>query len=85
MTSLEESGGPFLFGEFGIPDCMYFPVLTRFRTYGVELPSPLEEYGRRVETHIAVERWHQVAKPAPAIANYDAMIREWGGDPEAML
>ena len=35
---LEQSGGPFLFGRFSIADAMYFPVLTRFRTYGVELP-----------------------------------------------
>ena len=33
---LEASGGPFLFGRFSIADAMYFPVLTRFRTYGVD-------------------------------------------------
>jgi glutathione S-transferase len=28
-----ESGGPFLFGSFGVADAMYAPVATRFRTY----------------------------------------------------
>ena len=29
--------GPYLFGAFTIADVMYAPVVTRFRTYGVEL------------------------------------------------
>ena len=33
---LDASGGPFLFGRFSIADAMYFPVLTRFRTYAVK-------------------------------------------------
>ena len=38
-ASLATSPGPFLLGEFGIADAMYYPVLTRFRTYGVPLPA----------------------------------------------
>ncbi|MFP3616906.1 glutathione S-transferase, partial [Paraburkholderia sp. SIMBA_050] len=34
---LAASGGPFLFGEFGIADAMYAPVLMRFNTYAPEL------------------------------------------------
>ena len=30
-------GGPFLFGAFTNADAMYAPVVTRFRTYGVDL------------------------------------------------
>jgi glutathione S-transferase len=81
--ALDASGGPFLYGEFGISDCMYFPVLTRFRTYDVELPSALEAYAERVESHPAVEEWRRAAAAAPAIAIYDEMIRARGGDPEA--
>ena len=44
---LDASGGPFLFGRFSIADAMYFPVLTRFRTYGVKLPSTLVPVRRR--------------------------------------
>ena len=34
------AGGPFLFGEFGLADAFYAPVVLRFRTYGVPLDSP---------------------------------------------
>ncbi len=32
-----EDGG-FLFGRFSIADCMYAPVVSRFRTFGVAMP-----------------------------------------------
>ncbi len=44
---LDASGGPFLFGRFSTADVMYFPVLTRFRTYGVELPRSLGAFRGR--------------------------------------
>ena len=81
--ALDASGGPFLGGGFGIPDCMYFPVLTRFRTYDVGLPEDLEVYARSVESHPSVESWRRVAAAAPAIPTYDEMIRSLGGDPAA--
>jgi glutathione S-transferase len=31
------TGGPFLFGQFSNADAMFAPVVTRFRTYGVDL------------------------------------------------
>lgn len=42
--ALETSGGPFLFGKWSIADAMYTPVATRFRSYGVQLPEPLQAY-----------------------------------------
>jgi glutathione S-transferase len=81
--TLESSGGPFLFGKFSIADCMYFPVLTRFRTYGVELDSHAEAYARELDAHDTIERWQQVALTAPAIPVYDRAIRRLGGDLEA--
>lgn len=38
---LERSGGPFLFGEWGIVDAFFTPVATRFRSYGILL----DDYG----------------------------------------
>jgi len=35
------SRGPWLCGERGIVDAFYAPVMTRFRTYGVQLPAAL--------------------------------------------
>lgn len=46
-TSLRErfaGNGPWLAGTRSIADAMYAPVVTRFRTYGVELPDRLTQY-----------------------------------------
>jgi glutathione S-transferase len=80
--SLDASGGPFLFGKFSIADCMYFPVLTRFRTYGVELDRHAEAYAREMDAHDSIEKWRQVALTAPRIPVYDQAIRRLGGDPD---
>jgi glutathione S-transferase len=82
---LEASGGPFLFGRFTIADAMYFPVLTRFRTYGVELPRPLLGYAEALETHPAVRALIAVASTAPRIPVYDDYLRRFGGDPDGAL
>ena len=80
--SLNASGGPFLFGKFSVADCMYFPVLTRFRTYDVELDSHARSYARALESHGTIEKWRQMALTAPSIPVYDKAIRRLGGDPE---
>lgn len=49
--------GPWLAGEFGIGDITFAPVASRFRTYGVKLDSPAEEYGLDLLRHPLVERW----------------------------
>jgi glutathione S-transferase len=82
---LEASGGPFLFGRFSIADAMYFPVLTRFRTYSVELPRSLVTYVEALEAHPAVRALIAVASTAPRIPVYDDYLRRFGGDPDAAL
>ena len=82
---LETHGGPFLGGRFGILDCMYFPVITRFRTYAIALPPELEDYALRVEDVAAVRAWREVARGAPRLPVYDDYVRELGGDPDATL
>jgi glutathione S-transferase len=32
-----EGAGPYLFGQWSMADCMYLPVATRFRAYGVDM------------------------------------------------
>lgn len=77
---LDASGGPFLFGAAaGIADCMYFPVVTRFRTYGVSLPEALERYAQAMESHPAALDWREAAHASPRIQNYDAGILALGG------
>lgn len=80
---LERHGGPFLTGDFGIADCMYFPVVTRFRTYGVALPPRLEAYAREVEASPPALAWLEMARKAPRMPVYDDRIRALGGDPDA--
>lgn len=88
---LRRSGGPFLFGEhFGIADAMYYPVLTRFRTYNIDWPTGdkgelLKNYAQALESTLAVLELVKLAKDEPSIAVYDKYVRDLGGDPEAMM
>jgi glutathione S-transferase len=82
---LQRSGGPFLFGRFGIADCMYYPMLTRFFTYGVELPAPLTPYAAALAEVPAVQRLWELARRSPRMPIYDAYLRSLGGDPDALL
>jgi len=54
---LEASGGPFLFGEFGIADAMYAPVVMRFNTYAPGLSTEASGYVERVTALPAVQQW----------------------------
>jgi glutathione S-transferase len=77
------SGGPYLFGPFGIADAMYFPVRTRLRTYGVEIPPDLASYVASIDELPAVRALHETARSAPAVPVYDEYVRSLGGDPNA--
>ena len=82
---LERSGGPFLFGRFGIADAMYFPVLTRLRTYDIPLAAGVADYAQAPESAPAVQKLLDVAKDAPRTKIYDDYLRALGGDPDAAL
>jgi len=82
---LNRSGGPFLFGDFCIADAVYFPVLTRFRTYGVSLPEPTSGYGRALDSLPAVRKLIELARMEPRTPIYDDYVRDLGGDPDAAL
>src|SRR5437868_5386526 len=49
--------GPFLFGRFSIADAMYAPVVLRFRTYEVELPTECRAYSDAVVALPAMQEW----------------------------
>jgi glutathione S-transferase len=49
--------GPFLFGTFSAADAMYAPVMHRFRTYAIEMPSPVREYMDAMMALPAFRRW----------------------------
>jgi glutathione S-transferase len=73
-ASLSSSGGPFLLGSLTIADCMYFPVATRFRTYGVELPDDARAYSEALFALPIVKELEELAKATPPIAEYDALL-----------
>jgi len=52
----------FLFGRFSVADCMYAPVVSRFRTYGVEVPGIVEAYCKRIWSLPAMREWERAAK-----------------------
>ena len=73
-ASLSSSGGPFLLGDFSIADCMYFPVATRFRTYGVALPAEARAYADALFALPFVAELEELAKTTPPIAEYDVSL-----------
>lgn len=55
--SIEDSGGPFLFGEFSAADAFFAPVVARFDSYLlVDHPTTLA-YMKAVQNHPAVQAW----------------------------
>ena len=54
--------GGFLFGQFSIADCMYAPVVSRFRTYGIPLPGILQDYSARIFALPAIQDWARAAQ-----------------------
>jgi glutathione S-transferase len=73
-ASLTSNGGPFLLGDFSIADCMFFPVATRFRTYGVELPDFAQAYSASLFALPIVEERQQLAATTSPIPEYDAAL-----------
>ena len=53
--------GPWLFGAFGIADCMYAPVATRFHTYGVACGPQERAYLETVLSHPVLQSWISAA------------------------
>lgn len=59
---LSTYGGPFLFGDRpGLADAMYAPVVTRFRSYGVELDDLCASYSQQVLELPAMREWMAAA------------------------
>ena len=49
--------GPWLFGNFGIVDAMFVPVVLRFQQYAIDIDGPEHDYVEAVLDHHAVEAW----------------------------
>ena len=55
--ALEASGGPFLFGAFGIADAYFAPVAGRIRTYGLPVSDAARDYVGRVFANPGIAAW----------------------------
>jgi glutathione S-transferase len=62
---LDESSGPFLFGERTVADAMYAPVVTRFMTYDVRLEPGLKTYADVIMNMPEMREWVDAAKNEP--------------------
>lgn len=49
--------GKYLFGSFGIADCMFAPVAIRFRTYGLALDPVSAAYVDAIYAYPAMQEW----------------------------
>lgn len=73
---LEAHKGPFLFGAFCAADAYYAPVVTRFQTYGVQLPRPCAEYAHAIRALPAMIEWTEAACAEHRFVAIDEPYRE---------
>jgi len=59
--------GDFLFGHVTIADAMFAPVVSRFRTYKVELNAEMQAYCDAVWTLPAMQEWAAAARNEPMV------------------
>ena len=59
------AGGPWLFGEYGVADAMYAPVVLRFNTYGARISQTARWYMASVLEDGPLQEWLQAAKQEP--------------------
>lgn len=73
--ALEASGGPMLFGGFGIVDAFFAPVCSRLRTYAVPLPPLLDAYVDRVWNLPGTRQWVDAALKEADFLDFDEPYR----------
>jgi glutathione S-transferase len=59
--------GPFLFGHFTLADIMFAPVVSRFRTYHIELDALCQSYADAVWAVPSYKEWQEAAGHEPMI------------------
>ena len=74
--ALVDSGGPFLFGEFGIADAYFAPVASRMRTYALPLPAAVSAFVDRLWAAPGVAAWVQGALAEQSFVPVDEPYRQ---------
>ena len=59
------SGGPWLFGDYGVADAMFAPAVLRFHTYGAHISQTARWYMASVREDAALQEWLQGARQEP--------------------
>jgi glutathione S-transferase len=59
--------GPFLFGHFTLADVMFAPMVSRFRTYHIELDALCQSYADTVWAMPSYKEWQEAAGHEPMI------------------
>lgn len=62
---LAQHGGPFLFGQFGIVDAMFAPVVNRLEVYGVPVNDSTQRYMHSIKSLHAWQAWDEAAQEEP--------------------
>ena len=68
VASIDQvSQGRFLFGGFSNADAMFAPVVTRFRTYKIDLEREAQTYCETITALPAMQEWVAAARNEPMI------------------
>jgi glutathione S-transferase len=62
---LDRIGGPFLFGEFGIVDAMFAPIVNRFEKYALSDRQAVQVYSAAIKALPAWQEWETAALAEP--------------------
>ena len=67
----KESKGNWLFGEFSGADAMFVPIVSRFKTYDIQLNGFASEYVQMVTENTYMKEWVEAAKKETEIIEQD--------------
>jgi glutathione S-transferase len=73
---LAEHGGPMLFGNFGIADAYFAPVVMRIKTYALPVPATVADYLARVQALPGVAAWVAAALAEKNFVPFDEPYRK---------
>jgi len=73
---IAESGGPFLFGEFGIVDAYFAPVTWRIVGYALPVPETVQQYIATLHALPAMRAWAEAARAEHDFLEFDEPYRK---------
>ena len=71
LCSVHANSGPWLFGPFSIADCMYAPVVFRFKTYRVTVSPESTAYMNTMLANPHIQQWLAAARQETEIIPED--------------